>query len=141
MSVNTTRTKNHQGTGQMGGQMGRGPMGGGPMGGRAGGMGGGEKAKDFKGTWGKLIRYCKKYIPVILIALVFAAIGSLLQIIGPDKLGQMTDEIIKGLPSLADGVPILGAIDFNVIFNINICLPIIFKVRYCKVIKINITTW
>lgn len=95
----------------------RGPVGGHP------GMGmGGEKAKDFKGTWGKLIRYCRRYMPVILTALLVAAFSSLLQIIGPDKLKDMTNEITKGLPALVDGVPILGAIDFNTISCIGMLL-------------------
>ena len=55
-----------------------------------------EKAKDFKGTWGKLIRYSRTYLWGIIIALVMAAGGSILQIIGPDKLKQLTDEITKG---------------------------------------------
>jgi ATP-binding cassette subfamily B protein len=111
--------------------------GGGPMGGRPGGgfgvrpgggfsgrpgMGGGEKAQDFKGTWGKLIRYCKRYMPAILIALVLAAFGVVLQIIGPDKIGEMTNEIGKGVPKIIDGVPVLGAIDFKVVFNIGMLL-------------------
>jgi len=86
------------------------------------GMGGGEKAKDFKGTWVKLLRYCKSYAPVIIIALVIAALGSALQIIGPDKLKDMTNEIMKGLPAMVEGVPILGAIDFTAVFNIGILL-------------------
>ena len=100
------------------------------MGGRPGGFGGGrgglgrpvEKAKDFKGTWGKLIRYCKRYMPAILIALVLAAFGVVLQIIGPDKIGEMSNEIMKGLPALVDGVPILGTINFNAVFNIGMML-------------------
>ena len=98
-----------------------GPVGG-PMGGPPGGMGGGEKAKDFKGTWGKLIRYCRSYMPVIITALVIAAVGTVLQIIGPDKLKDMTNEIAKGLPALINGVPVLGAIDFDAVFNIGILL-------------------
>ena len=96
-------------------RMHRGP---GPM----GGMGGGEKAKDFKGTWGKLIRYCKSYMPVILTALVIAALGTVLQIVGPDKLKDMTNEIAKGLPAIINGTPVMGAIDFNAVFNIGIML-------------------
>lgn len=107
MSENNSRTHNR-------GPMGR--MGGNPS------MGGGEKAKDFKGTWGKLIRYCKIYMPVILTALVIAAIGTMLQIVGPDKLKDMTNEITKGLPSLINGVPMSGAIDFNAVFNIGMLL-------------------
>ncbi|MEA5021599.1 putative ABC transporter ATP-binding protein [bioreactor metagenome] len=97
---------------------------GGPMGGPASGppMGGGEKAKDFQGTWGKLIRYCKGYMPVIITALVIAALGTLLQIIGPDQLKNMTNEITKGLPALINGVPVSGAIDFNAVFNIGMLL-------------------
>ena len=81
-----------------------------------------EKAKDFKGTWIKLIRYCKKYVPAILTALVLAAFGVALQIIGPDKIGEMTNEIGKGIPKLTDGIPVLGAIDFGAVFNIGMAL-------------------
>lgn len=92
--------------------------GGGPMG-RPPGMGGSaEKAKDFKGTWGKLIVYCKKYMPVVVIALVLAAVGTVFQIIGPDKLKDMTNEIMKGLPAIANGQPVLGVIDLETIKSI-----------------------
>ncbi len=74
----------------------RGPMGGGPGG--PGGMGGGtEKASNFTGSWKKLINYCKRYLPAIIVALVLAAGASVLQIIGPDQLKNMTNEISKGL--------------------------------------------
>lgn len=94
----------------------------GPAGGPMGGMGGGEKAKDFTGTWGKLIRYCKSYIPTIVIALILAGLGAVLQIIGPDRLKEMTNEIMKGLPALVNGQPVVGVIDFNTIFNIGMAL-------------------
>ena len=93
------------------------------MGGMRGpGFGAGEKAKDFKGTWGKLIRYCRKYLPAIMIALVIAAVGTVFQIIGPDKMKDMTNVIMEGLPALVDGVPVLGAIDFNAVFDIGMLL-------------------
>jgi ATP-binding cassette subfamily B multidrug efflux pump len=96
----------------------RGPMGGGPMG------GGGiiEKPKNFRGTWIKLAAYCKNYMPVVIAALVLAAIGTVLQIVGPDKLKEMTNEIMKGLPALVDGKPILGAIDFHAVESIALLL-------------------
>ncbi len=31
-----------------------------------------EKAKDFKGTWLKIIRYCKKYYGVLILAMICA---------------------------------------------------------------------
>lgn len=97
-----------------------GPVGG-PMSG-PGGMGGGEKAKDFTGTWGKLISYCKSYMLAIVVALILAGLGAVLQIVGPDRLKEMTNEIMKGLPALVNGQPVLGSIDFNAIFNIGIML-------------------
>ncbi|MDR3240262.1 MAG: ABC transporter ATP-binding protein/permease [Clostridiales bacterium] len=93
------------------------PLGGGPL-----GPGAVEKPKDFKGTWGKLIAYCQKYMPAVMIALVLAAIGTALQIIGPDKLKEMTNEIMKGLPALVNGVPIASAIDLGAVGNIGFFL-------------------
>lgn len=97
----------------------RGPMGGTPN-------LSGEKANDFRGTWVKLIRYCKNYLPVIAIALVIAALGTVLQIIGPDRLKDMTNEIMKGLPSMVDGVPVLGAIDLATVSRIGMVLVFLY---------------
>lgn len=57
----------------------------------------GEKAKDLVGTWKKLFGYCRKYIAVIILALVCAASGTVLTLIGPDKLSEMTDTITAGI--------------------------------------------
>lgn len=71
----------------------RGPGGGGP-----GGMAvPGEKPKDFKKTWGKLIAYCKPYLPVIILALLLAAVGTTFSVVGPNKLSEITDLITKGI--------------------------------------------
>lgn len=94
----------------------------GPMGGPPGMQGLDEKPKDFKNTWGKLIQYCKNYMPVIVIALIIAAVGTVLQIIGPDKLKDMTNEITKGLPALINGQPVVGAIDMDAVVNIAMLL-------------------
>lgn len=77
-----------------------------------------EKSKDFKATWGKLIAYCKNYMPAMIVALILATIGTVLQIIGPDMLKEMTNEIMVGLPALVDGVAIAGAIDLGAVRNI-----------------------
>ena len=126
MSENNTRVQN---SGSMMGSrsgMGRPGMGRLGMGGR--GMGGGEKAKDFKATWGKLIDYCKKCMPVIVVALIVASLGTVLQFIGPDKLKDMTNEIVKGLPAVINGVPILGAIDMAAVLNIGLLLVCFYGV-------------
>ena len=105
-----------------GGPMRRGPMRGGPP-----GMRPVEKAKDFKGTWVKLIRYCKKYMPIILIALIIAALGTALTIIGPNKMKDLVNEIAKGLPALVNGMPVLGAVDFNAITRIAMTLVFFYS--------------
>ena len=69
----------------------RGPMGHGPGAGRAV-----EKPNDFGKVMGKLVHYCRNYIPVIAVALVLGAIGTICQIIGPDKLKEMTNAIVNG---------------------------------------------
>ena len=100
---------------------------------RGGGRGMGqpvEKAKDFKGTWIKLIRYCKSYLPTILIALILAACGVVFQIIGPDKLKEMTNEIMNGLPALVNGAPVLGAIDFGAVKDIAVTLIVFYAASW-----------
>jgi len=90
----------------------------GPMGGPKGMGGIVEKPKSFKATMAKLIVYCKSYLPTIIIALIAAAAGTLFQIIGPDKLKDLTNEISKGLPALVNGAPVLGSIDFTAVEKI-----------------------
>ncbi|MDK2808400.1 MAG: ATP-binding cassette, subfamily multidrug efflux pump [Clostridiales bacterium] len=89
-----------------------GPMGGADMGGAA------EKPNDFKKTMSQLITYCQKYLLIILIALVAAAVGTILQIIGPDKLKELTNEIMKGLPAMMEGKPVIGTIDLTAVSKI-----------------------
>lgn len=92
----------------------RGPMGRGNM-----GMGGAvEKPKNFKITMTKLLGYCKNYLPAIIIALIAAAAGTVLQIIGPDKLKDLTNEIMKGLPALVKGASVIGSINMDSVANI-----------------------
>lgn len=91
----------------------RGPMGHGPGAGRAV-----EKPNDFGKVMGKLVHYCRNYIPVIAVALVLGAIGTICQIIGPDKLKEMTNAIVNGLPDIVNGRPVMRSIDFGEVSRI-----------------------
>ena len=91
----------------------RGPMGHGPGAGRAV-----EKPNDFGKVMGKLVHYCRNYIPVIAVALVLGAIGTICQIIGPDKLKEMTNAIVNGLPAIVNGRPVMRSIDFGEVSRI-----------------------
>lgn len=86
----------------------RGPHGGAPV----------EKADDLGGALKDLMRFSRKYIPAIVVALTLGVGGTVCQIIGPDYLGDMTDEITKGLPALINGKPVLGSIDMGAVTRI-----------------------
>lgn len=82
------------------------------------GRGAVEKPQDFGGVMKKLVHFCRHYIHAIIVALVLGAIGTVCQIVGPDKLKDMTNEIAKGLPALVNGKPVLGAIDMDAVTHI-----------------------
>ena len=86
-----------------------GPHGGGP----------GEKAKNFKGTWIKLLGFCRKYWGIMIFAIVCSAGGTVLTLIGPDKLSEMTDVITEGL---------LAGIDMDRIYTLGMTLVVMYGV-------------
>ncbi|MGN1204784.1 MAG: ABC transporter ATP-binding protein [Lachnospiraceae bacterium] len=84
------------------------PHHGGPMGGPPGAPG--EKAKDFKGTLGKLLRYMGNYKYAVLVVMIFAIGGTAFNIIGPKILSKATTELFNGLMAKISGT---GGIDFT----------------------------
>ena len=64
------------------------------MGGPMGGMGAGEKAKDFKGTVKKLIKYLSDFRWQMLMVLVFAIGSTIFAIASPKILGGATNQIV-----------------------------------------------
>ena len=66
-------------------------------GGPGGRMGSGEKAKDLVGTWKKLFGYCGKYASIFVTAILCAVVGTILQLLGPDKLSDIAKYIEEGL--------------------------------------------
>lgn len=68
-----------------------------------GGMRGGAKAKDFKGSLKKLVKYMSAYKVQMLFVAVFAVCGTVFNIVGPKILGKATTEIFNGLVSKVSG--------------------------------------
>lgn len=81
----------------------------GPMGGPGRGMMPGEKAKDFKGTVGKLLKYIGKFKVALIFVLLFAIGSTVFNIFGPKILGTATSELFAGLTAKIAGT---GGIDF-----------------------------
>ena len=94
-------------------------MGGGPH----GGMGAGEKAKDFKGTIKKLMKYLSEYKIGLIFVLLFAIGSTIFNIAGPKILGKATTEIFTGLVGKVSGG---SGIDFEKIAHILIFLMCLY---------------
>ena len=74
--------------------------------------GGGEKAKDFKGTIAKLFRYLKPYYFKLVVVIIFAAASTVFSIVGPKILAKATDKLSEGIMAKVSGT---GGIDFEYI--------------------------
>lgn len=81
----------------------------GPMG-RMGGMGRGEKPKDFKGTMRQLLGYIGQHKVAVLAAVAFAVCSVIFNIVGPKVLGQVTTKLFEGLVAKVNGT---GDVDFD----------------------------
>lgn len=76
-------------------------------------MNNGPKEKtDFKALK-KILVYCKPYLPLIIISVLFAVVGAVTTIIGPDKIKELMDIITKS---------IFTGIDFSAFLNVCIFL-------------------
>ena len=71
-----------------------------------------EKAKDFRGTTRKLIRYIGSYRIALLFVLIFAVCSTVFNIRGPKVMGQAVTEIYTGLTAKVAGT---GGLDFGAI--------------------------
>ena len=80
-----------------------------------------EKAKDSKKALANLLNFCKKYWLGIVISLLLAGAGAVVTILGPDKLGQITN-LIKN--AIKQGT----SIDMSAVLNITIVLAILFLI-------------
>ncbi len=89
----------------------RGPMGKGPM----GGMMGGEKARDFKGSFRRLLAYIGRYRFAILAVMIIAVASTVFNVLGPKVMGRATTELAEGLMRKIGGT---GGIDFERIAEI-----------------------
>ena len=75
----------------------------------------GEKAKDFKGTIAKLVRFMGQFKVSLAVAIVFAIFSAAFSIVGPKVLSQATTELFNGIVAKIGGT---GGINFDVIAGI-----------------------
>ena len=77
----------------------------------------GEKA-DLKSFW-KLLKYCKSYLPAIIIAILFAVGGTVCTIMGPEKTEKLTNIIQEG---------IIFGVDMSAFVEVCVLLIILYAV-------------
>lgn len=87
----------------------------GPGHGPGGGMHPVEKAKDFKGSIGKLIKYIASYKAGIFFVIIAAALSTVFNVVGPKILGKATTALSEGLMAKISNT---GGIDFGYIGKI-----------------------
>ncbi len=76
-----------------------------------------EKPKHFFATWIKLLKYSRTHWLGLLFAVLFAAGGNILTIIGPDRLAAMTDVVAQGIE---------GTMNVQAVRNIGLSLIVIY---------------
>lgn len=84
-----------------------------------------DKPNNFFDTWVKLIKYSRNYWLGLLFAILLAAGGNILTVIGPDRLADMTDVIAAGMETNIDltavtsiGLSLLLLYGFGGLFNL-----------------------
>ncbi len=87
----------------------------GPMG--HGGRGAAGQRID-RGTWGKLLKYCRRFVPAVAVALVCAMVGTVLTLLGPNMLSDITDAVQDGIAPDSDKLEqvvevVMGNIEAN----------------------------
>ncbi|SIO07249.1 ATP-binding cassette, subfamily B [Carnobacterium alterfunditum] len=81
----------------------------------------GKKPDNFKESIGKLANYCKIYIWYIVVAIIFAVFGTIFNLVGPNRLSEITDIITSG---------ITGEIDLEKIKNIGLFLAVLYVIGF-----------
>ena len=63
----------------------------------------GEKAKNFKGSSKRLLKYLRPFWVPVIFVMLFAAASTVFSIVGPKVLALATDELANGLVRIVTG--------------------------------------
>ncbi|MEE0845184.1 MAG: ABC transporter ATP-binding protein [Eggerthellaceae bacterium] len=85
----------------------------------------GAKAKDFKGTMLRMIRFMGRFKVALAVVFLFAICSTVFNIVGPKVLSQATTELFNGIAAKIAGT---GGIDYNAVAAIligTLCLYLV----------------
>lgn len=94
-----------------------------------------EKAKDFKGSIGKLATYVSSFKLAIVVVMICAACSTVFSVIGPKILGKATTALSEGLMAKISGT---GGIDFDYIGKV---LLLVLGLYLCSAIFSFVQGW
>lgn len=78
-----------------------------------------QKEKFELKSFNKILKYCKPYLPAIIISIICAITGAVTTILGPEKIGDLMDEITNG---------IVNGVDMNAFIAIVIFLVCLYGI-------------
>lgn len=96
-----------------------------------------QKAKNNKEAFKKLVKYIKPYITVFVIAVILGICSAILTIIGPSKIGEITNLMQAPFESLKE-TGVLGKMDLEGITKLGITLLIIYGCSFIISLVMNI---
>ncbi|MCC8123215.1 MAG: ABC transporter ATP-binding protein/permease [Oscillospiraceae bacterium] len=76
-----------------------------------------EKPKSLTGAWGRLISYCRGYMPVVILLLALAVVSVIITLMGPGYISQITNLITQGLN---------GGMDIDAIWKIAVFIGVLY---------------
>lgn len=98
-----------------------------PMGGPGHGPRIAEKPKDFKKAMVKLIAFVRPFLAAVIVALVFAVAGTVLNLLGPNMLSDLTNLIGASFSYLpAQGIDLVFDIDMAEVVRMCVLLAVVY---------------
>jgi len=90
-----------------------------------------ERPKDLTGSWKRLLKYCGEYRKHLIFALLCAIGGTVLTLLGPDKLAEMTNLISAPMMALKMAAElgmseIAASIDMAAVREIGVTLVVFY---------------
>ncbi len=87
-----------------------------------------HKARDAKKSFAKLIKYLKSYLPAIIISTLLIICSTIIRLVGPNKLGEITNIIQKALPVFSGDALVSPGVPYEMaqIWDIAILLIVLY---------------
>ncbi|MBO4823678.1 MAG: ABC transporter ATP-binding protein [Clostridia bacterium] len=85
-----------------------------------------EKPKNFKQALKNILVYLKPFLPPVIFSIILAVASSVLSIIGPNQISNLSDTILAGVPTVFNPTP--NPINLDMIKRIAVTLLMIYAV-------------